>query len=42
MAPAVADLMASELGWDEVIRTKHLDAFFDVASNYVLHPGAPR
>ena len=38
MAPAVADLMASELGWDEVIRTKHLDAFFDVASNYVLHP----
>jgi len=42
MAPAVADLMASELGWDEVIRTKHLDAFFDVASNYVLHPRAPR
>jgi glycerol-3-phosphate dehydrogenase len=42
MAPAVADLMASELGWDEVMRTKHLDAFFDVASNYVLHPDAPR
>jgi len=38
MAPAVADLMASELGWDEVIRTKHLDAFCDVASNYMLHP----
>jgi len=37
MAPAVADLMASELGWDEVTRTKQLDAFRDVASNYVLH-----
>ena len=42
MAPEVADLMASELGWDEAIRKKHLDAFFEVASNYVLHPGAPR
>jgi glycerol-3-phosphate dehydrogenase len=42
MAPAVADLMASELGWDEVTRTKHLAAFFDVASNYVLHPGPTR
>jgi glycerol-3-phosphate dehydrogenase len=38
MAPAVADLMASELGWDEVTRTKELAAFRDVASNYVLHP----
>jgi glycerol-3-phosphate dehydrogenase len=38
MAPAVADLMASELGWDEVTRTKQLAAFRDVASNYVLHP----
>ena len=38
MAPAVADLMASELGWDEVTRAKHLAAFRDVASNYVLHP----
>ena len=37
MAPAVADLMASELGWDEVTRTKHLAAFCDVASNYMLH-----
>ncbi len=37
VAPAVADLMASELGWDEVTRTKQLDAFRDVASNYVLH-----
>ena len=37
MAPAVADLMASELGWDEVTRTKQLAAFRDVASNYVLH-----
>ena len=38
MAPAVADLMAAELGWDEVTRTKQLAAFRDVASNYVLHP----
>jgi len=37
MAPAVANLMASELGWDEVTRTKQLAAFRDVASNYVLH-----
>jgi len=37
MAPAVAGLMASELGWDEVTRTKQLAAFRDVASNYVLH-----
>ena len=37
MAPAVADLMALELGWDEVTRTKHLAAFRDVASKYVLH-----
>jgi glycerol-3-phosphate dehydrogenase len=37
MAPAVADLMATELGWDEVIRTRQLAAFRDVASNYVLH-----
>ena len=37
MAPAVADLMASELGWDEDTRTKQLAAFRDVASNYVLH-----
>jgi glycerol-3-phosphate dehydrogenase len=38
MAPAVADLMASELGWDEVTRTKQLAAFRDVASNYLLRP----
>jgi glycerol-3-phosphate dehydrogenase len=38
MAPAVADLMASELGWDETARTKQLAAFREVASNYVLHP----
>jgi glycerol-3-phosphate dehydrogenase len=40
MAPAVADLMAAELGWDEATRTKQLAAFRDVASNYVLHPNA--
>jgi glycerol-3-phosphate dehydrogenase len=37
VAPVVADLMASELGWDEVTRTKQLAAFRDVASNYLLH-----
>jgi glycerol-3-phosphate dehydrogenase len=36
MAPAVADLMASELGWDTANRTKQLAAFLHVASNYVL------
>jgi glycerol-3-phosphate dehydrogenase len=36
MAPAVADLMAAELGWDEATRTKQLAAFRDVAWNYVL------
>jgi len=36
MAPAVADLMAAELGWDEATRTKQLAAFRDVALNYVL------
>jgi len=38
MAPAVADLMASELGWDEITRSQQLAAFRDIASNYVLHP----
>jgi glycerol-3-phosphate dehydrogenase len=37
MAPVVADLMASELGWNDVTRAKHLSAFRDVASNYLLH-----
>lgn len=36
MAPAVADLMAAELGWDEATRTKQLAAFREVALNYVL------
>jgi len=36
MAPVVADLMASELGWDTPTRTKQLAAFLHVASNYVL------
>jgi glycerol-3-phosphate dehydrogenase len=36
MAPAVADLMASELGWNEVTRTKQLAAFREVAANYLL------
>ena len=38
MAPVVADLMASALDWNESTRTKHLSAFRDVASNYVLRP----
>src|ERR1700681_3331555 len=36
MAPAVGDLMASELGWDQNTLTKHLDAFRAIASNYIL------
>jgi len=36
MAPTVADLMASELGWNESARTKQLAAFNVVASNYIL------
>ena len=36
MAPAVADLMAAELGWDEPTRKQHLTAFRAVAANYVL------
>ncbi|MGA9494330.1 MAG: glycerol-3-phosphate dehydrogenase/oxidase [Terriglobales bacterium] len=36
MAPAVADLMSSELAWDEITRTKQLAAFRDVASNYLI------
>jgi glycerol-3-phosphate dehydrogenase len=37
MAPAVADLMASELTWDDSTRTQQLATFREVASNYVLH-----
>jgi glycerol-3-phosphate dehydrogenase len=36
MAPAVADLMAVELGWDESAKSKHLAAFQHIASNYSL------
>lgn len=36
IATAVADLMASELRWDEVARTKQLVAFHDVGIHYVL------
>ena len=36
MAPAVADLMAKELGWDDLTRTKQLAAFREVASNFIL------
>ena len=35
MAPAVADLMASELGWDDAMRDKQLTSFREVASNYL-------
>ena len=38
MAPAVADLMASELGWDEPTNANQLAAFRDVAAHYVLRP----
>jgi glycerol-3-phosphate dehydrogenase len=36
MAPRVADLMASELRWDEGTRTKQVDVFRNIAANYVL------
>jgi glycerol-3-phosphate dehydrogenase len=36
MAPAVAHLMAAELGWDEDVRAKQLASFRDMASNYRL------
>jgi glycerol-3-phosphate dehydrogenase len=36
MAPTVADLMAPELGWDNLTQAKQLSRFRDVASNYIL------
>jgi glycerol-3-phosphate dehydrogenase len=36
MAPAAADLMASELGWDETAKANQLAAFREVAEGYVL------
>jgi len=36
MAPAVAELMAGELGWDETSTTKQLADFRAIARNYVL------
>jgi len=36
MAPAVAELMAEELGWDESVKAKQLAAFGETASHYVL------
>jgi glycerol-3-phosphate dehydrogenase len=36
MAPAAADLMASELGWDDRTKAKQLAAFRGVASSYIL------
>jgi glycerol-3-phosphate dehydrogenase len=38
MAPAVTDLMASELHWDEPTKASQLAAFRAVASHYVLRP----
>jgi glycerol-3-phosphate dehydrogenase len=36
MAPAVAGLMAPELGWDEAASRKQVDAFRAVAANYLI------
>lgn len=36
MAPAVAELMASELGWDDPTKKNQLAAFRDIASKYSL------
>jgi hypothetical protein len=38
MSPAVADLMASELGWDEIARKKQLAAFRDVVRTTCFIP----
>jgi glycerol-3-phosphate dehydrogenase len=35
MAPRVAELMSSELGWDQRAEEKHVDRFCEVAQNYV-------
>jgi hypothetical protein len=37
MAPAVADLMAAELGWSEEHKANQIAAFRDVAANYLVH-----
>jgi glycerol-3-phosphate dehydrogenase len=37
MAPAVADLMASELEWNGTMRTRQLAAFREVAANFLLN-----
>ncbi len=37
MAPAVADLMARELGWSESSKADQIAAFREVAANYILH-----
>ena len=36
MAPEVADLMGSELGWDEALKMKQLTEFREVAANYLV------
>jgi glycerol-3-phosphate dehydrogenase len=36
MGPAVADLLAPELGWDEVRRAREVEEFNAVATNYIL------
>jgi glycerol-3-phosphate dehydrogenase len=36
MAPAVADLMATEFGWDDATRGSQLAAFREVAATYTL------
>jgi glycerol-3-phosphate dehydrogenase len=38
IAPAVAELMAVELGWDDATRAKQVSLFLGVASNYMLDP----
>ena len=36
MAPGVADLMASEMGWDDAIKANQIASFQAVAANYCL------
>jgi len=36
MAPAVAELMARDLGWNESVKTEQIAAFHNVAKNYTV------
>jgi glycerol-3-phosphate dehydrogenase len=37
MAPAAADLLAVELGWDDARKEREVAHFKALAANYILH-----